>query len=411
MTNKLTTSNEVISINARRDLGPLIEKILVPLREEITKNNTVSKKYFEQISEVLTDYLGLKIKVIFLPTVNADAAVLTNFVMGHTGSKVTDGRQITETEKGLNDLIKIDMEKLKFSGALVNDFNYTIGVSYGIVSDIYGFTIPQVAAIILHEVGHCISTLTTLGDYVYLNYALSEGIDILLNKKVNKYNVKIIDQTWIKNNIPKDDWEKYINEPSEDTAKVVILSAYKSLPNTHLTETKTSLKRDEQLADNFVSRLGYGRELALALTNIERLHRNTSFNSKQQIFIESIKSAFYLGLSPLVIATIIASPNQLDPRYNVKYDPIRQRLMKIKNDLVAQLRYVKDTELKPGIDKDIYVIDNLIADLNSNETIFVKLINFINPFHRKVEQLTKLEDTLEELLNNDLFVKAYRLSE
>ncbi|MFO5848497.1 hypothetical protein ACLBP5_30340, partial [Klebsiella pneumoniae] len=53
--------------------------------------------------------------------------------------------------------------------------------------------------------------------------------------------------------------------------------------------------------------------------------------------------------------------------------------MKIKQDLVAQLKWVKDSSLKPGIDDDIKVIDSLINDLANEWTIFDKILALLVP--------------------------------
>ncbi|MFO5855243.1 hypothetical protein, partial [Klebsiella pneumoniae] len=41
---------------------------------------------------------------------------------------------------------------------------------------------------------------------------------------------------------------------------------------------------------------------------------------------------------------------------------------------------------------------------------FDKILVFLSPQRRKDKRATELEDTLESLLNNDLFVRAYRLT-
>ncbi|MFO5689439.1 hypothetical protein, partial [Klebsiella pneumoniae] len=77
---------------------------------------------------------------------------------------------------------------------------------------------------------------------------------------------------------------------------------------------------------------------------------------------------------------------------------------------VTQLKRVKHSSLKPGIDDDIKVIDSLINDLANEWTIFDKILDFLSPQRRKDKRATELEDTLESLLNNDLFVRAYHLT-
>ncbi|MFO5736298.1 hypothetical protein, partial [Klebsiella pneumoniae] len=55
-------------------------------------------------------------------------------------------------------------------------------------------------------------------------------------------------------------------------------------------------------------------------------------------------------------------------------------------------------------------IDRMRNEVANEWTIFDKILDFLSPQRRKDKRATELEDTLESLLNNDLFVRAYRLT-
>ncbi|MFO5795479.1 hypothetical protein, partial [Klebsiella pneumoniae] len=57
------------------------------------------------------------------------------------------------------------------------------------------------------------------------------------------------------------------NDRTEGNIRKVILSSFKKAQRPHLTGDVQSRKRDEQLADLFATRLGYGRPLVTALTH------------------------------------------------------------------------------------------------------------------------------------------------
>ncbi len=412
MLHTIEISNEVLDVNVKRDLGPLIEEHLTKIRDKLDNQQRIDINDFRSLSDDVSKILNMNIEFTHLDDQGIMGGAFTSFTVGHTGSKFDNINRVTlATEQGVNTFINIDLTNLKVTGEAVATFKYKIGLSIGLLSAINRVSIAEATAITLHEIGHCWETLATMGDYVYLNYALTEGILILQGRKANKYKIQLLDETWLKKNVDPADYEKFVNDRTEGNIRKVILSSFKKAQRPHLTGDVQSRKRDEQLADLFATRLGYGRPLATALTKSGRYYNDREYRSvSSHITAEVFKGLFMIIGLPVTLGIIAGNLHAGYDPISSRYDNQRQRLMKIKQDLVAQLKWVKDSTLKPGIDDDIKVIDSLINDLANEWTIFDKILDFLSPQRRNDKRATELEDTLESLLNNDLFVRAYRLT-
>ena len=415
----LTISNELLMVGAKSKIGPITEQWVKDYRVLSKEYNdpshpkfmTLCKKYIADVKTIL----GFNIE---MDVYNVNAMILgirsqiTWF--GHQGTRWYRSNDLTLTPVetlALKRVIQVDLKTGKVTGDLVDDLKFTLLVSHQMLNGIGDFTVDEVTASILHEYGHIINSFMYLGDYIWLNYYLTEGIEVMLGRKKTKVDVEIYNDKWLRDNVPKSEYEAFTDERNEETAKRVIISVVKKLPRHHLTNNEiTAKRREEQAADMFATRLGYGRALASGLHKFDKFHEEPTLSSAHW-FGEVAKLFVAVLVLPIaLIGIMVYDPVGGDAHtMDGRYDEPMQRLVKIRRDLVAQLE-------RPGplntqsLSDDIDAIDKLIKEYSTNGSVFDNIINFFRPGVRKMRQNTKVEDDLESLMNNDLFLQAHKLS-
>lgn len=406
-------SLELLMAGNNNDLGKLTEDWVIAARACIAKGDTegystVTRTYLN----VLKDKTGLEVEFYYFNTdMRASAFINTQCGWkGHAGTKYTEGPSVSRELIDKVFTTTIDLANGKVSGKLADSLRFQIGFASGLFTNILGFTPAETAAVFLHEIGHGFESFASIGEYVYLNYYLTEGIDILQGKKVNKYKVQILDDKWVLENLTPELRDAFINERDESTTRKAILSVYKKTTRGHLGNNGlTSKRRDEQAADLFVTRLGYARALATGLTKIEKYSSSSSVTIGSSWMAETLRVMFMIAFAPATAYAIIMENPLNDSVTSTRYDNGLERIMKIRRDLIQQLKILGNKIDNKHIVEDIEAIDKLAKAYSSNRTMFDEAVTFFRPTIRKMEQNAKNEETLEELLNNDLFVNIFKL--
>lgn len=400
-------SNEVVSVDVSRELGKLIEVQVGRMRKAYESTSTLPASELARLSDIVF-MTGLRVEYRSIDGLTA-AMLMPSFI-GHQGTAWTagKGKMLLVSKDGINAAAKIDLVKLQISGEILKDLPFTSYIGTSWFDATPGFTDAEITAVILHELGHGFNTIATLSDYIWLNYMLTDGIDVLLGNKRNVYKLEVLDQTWVEKNIAKEMREDFVNKRSPAQARRAIMATWKKAPRHYLFENNgASQKRDEQMADMFTTRLGYGRALAVALNRSDKYHglvtdqRTTVAGGIGRVALA------ILGL-PLILVWMLVVSGTSDMNLEGKYDNPRERNMKIRMDLINQLKSIKDRSLVSAIQQDIDTMDVLIKEYHNDTTLFDALYDFASPVGRKEKRLLVHEENLEHLFNNDLFVTANR---
>ncbi|ABY62975.1 virion structural protein [Pseudomonas phage 201phi2-1] len=332
--------------------------------------------------------------------------------IGHSGSRwyAKDNYRITAgNEASIKETLTVDLQNVTVKGELVDNLTFRLYYTETVMFNTQMFTVDEVVAVMIHEFGHIFDTFMTLGDYVWLNYYLTDGIEILLGKKKNVLNIDILSEKSVMAMVDSDkDAEAFMNERNEDTAKRVVLSLLKKAPRHHLTQNDLiANRREEQLADLFCSRLGMGRQFAQFEFKMAK-YFNDPILSRTNWFVETAKAVFAVATLPLTVLWVIGH-DPLNGGWTGRYDDSIQRLTKFRRDLIAQLKSPGPLD-RESIVEDIAVIDDILKEYSTNVSFYDSLITFFRPSIRKQQQNTKMENDLESLFHNDLFLQAFKLS-
>lgn len=416
MSNRNTIALEMLAVGAKNAVGKDIEEWVHTLREIRKGAKGSFKEVTEALQVLIRQRTGLRVQIhVLQDDLNINAGVWTEIgVFGHLGSRYYNNpglKTLFSSDHGLKMVTEIDLKNAKVTGGLADAIIFNIYFSTGVLYDILGFTIKEVTAFFLHELGHGFDMFMHLGEYVWLNYFLTEGIEVLQGKKPNKYKVEVLDDTWITKNLPDEIREDFANNrQDDDTVRRAIMTAYKKAPRHHLTENGLASKlRDEQMADNFVARLGYGRDLITALVKMDKYYTNSTSRLYSTWWAQSLKLMLMVVYAPIT-ALLIAMHDPLDDRNMIsRYDSADERLLKVRRDMIQQLKIVKKIGDGQALIDDIDVIDEVLKDYGKSRDVFDMAITFFRPALRKQEQNLKAEQDLELLMNNDLFISAFKL--
>lgn len=413
-----TISNELLVVGAKSEIGPLTKKWI----EDYIKISAVHKDpnhpdYKTLCSQYIKDIkrssgLNIAIEIYDLPDVVMGARSQIKWY-GHQGTRWYRNKDfvIVPTDAvSLKRSIQVDLKKVFVSGDMANELEFTLILSHQMLNGFGGFTVGENVAGLLHEYGHMFNSFMYLGDYVWLNYYLTDGIEVMLGNKKATQDIELYNDRWLRENVPAEELERFTSEKTADNAKRVVLSAFPRLPRHHLTFNEiTAKKREEQTADMFVTRLGYGRDLASSLHRLDRYYEDPSlvgafwFGEMAKLFL----TVFFLPFA--IIGLMVYDPAGGDAHImDGKYDDPMDRLVKIRRDLVAQLKRPGPLNKQTLVD-DIDAIDSMLKEYSKQTSVYDGIINFFRPSVRKMRQNTKNEDDLESLMNNDLFLQAHKL--
>jgi hypothetical protein len=409
MLQQFTVSNEVISVDVSRDLGKLVQGQVAKMRKSYEISGTVSEDTLKGLSDIVK-MTGLNVEFISTPGDHPDAWMMTFQYWGHQGttwSKYIPTEKITSKD-GLKYVTKVDLKNLTAKGPMVDELKFKSNCSQAFFVPANGYTDEEITGIILHECGHAFNLFVTLGDYIFLNYALTDGIDVALGNKRNEYNLEVLDHTWLEKNIPADQREEFVNSPSPDKVRRAILSTYKKAPRHYLFDNPTSAhKREEQMADLFATRLGYGRHVA---TGLHRMYKAYGFETDQRpTFLGNLlRMAAALVFLPFTILWLLTVSGDNDWNFAGRYDDPKERVLKIRMDLINQLKTIKDRTLISPIQADIDILDELLKEYHTGRNLYDYMAELASPKLRREKRLLTHEENLEALLNNSLFVEAHR---
>lgn len=277
------------------------------------------------------------------------------------------------------------------------------------------FSDHEIAAIILHEMGHLSSYFERLIDLVSANYAITAAVERILKLERNVDRIEVLL-----------DYDKHmgITVPDKET---VVTSDNRGTLHTHLVCETMKQRRNEEgdevysyrafefSADQFAVRHGAGKYL---ITSLDKLHRSQWLNPAYMswplhVTIELLKTVAFIAStavaaygSPLTLIANIGMLLAARPMDKL-YDDPRERFDRIDREMVSEL---KNRSLAP------YRREEILADLDAiraiskvvkdKPTLFEAMWLYVIPSGNESRKRMEFQQSLERLANNDLFAAA-----
>jgi len=284
-----------------------------------------------------------------------------------------------------------------------------------------GFTAAELSAITLHEIGHLFTGFEYLWHSVTTNQVLAgvaKGLD--QSSDVGDRELVLISAARALN-LDETAMKDLAKTGTDKAATVLIIQEITKNARSEIGSDLYDFNNWEQLADQFAARHGAQRDLITSLDKIHHLVGDLSVRGTgMYVMLESVKVLLLLGTiwmatTPLVGAITvpffflfawICADSAGDPIY----DRPGVRLKRIRDQLVEQLKDRDiSKELSARVQEDIHAVDRLLATVKDKFQLFDILCNFLSGEKRNRLKQEKLQQELETLSANDLFVKSAEL--
>lgn len=318
----------------------------------------------------------------------------------------------------------VDLKNAKLSGGFTE-----IPVNLYLDTNFFGGSLsaPEMAAIILHEVGHIFTYFELMTQIQTINQVMSD-----MSKKLNTTESPavrkiIIEQAAKKLNLKDKVVTIAKNAPKDEVIYTVLIGASVQELKTQEGYSFYDQNTWEMMADQFAMRCGAGSYLATGLSTILRRYGVTGAseyigNIYSNIF--TVLSAILIpvgsyiaiasGAIPLLFGIIVLAICMGSGIYSLPdntYDKTTDRFKRMRNQLVQRLKNPDlDEVMKNQIIVNIACIDKLVNEYGNQPVNFIEFIGkFLFSYKRNSLDSASFQRTLEDLSNNNLFILGNKL--
>jgi len=393
--------------------------------EDSEINNAIEKcvKSHTGITIMFTPTEGEHSPAVAIPDINKNNVLVGSFVKNFLNND--DGRRMVANAEGLV-RGSVNLRNSKVTG-IFGEVGYKLYFPTEMLVE-QKYTASECAAMMLHEIGHLFTYFEFISRTVTTNQVLA-GIARTMEKTNDPAEREVVLMS-AKKALKLSDLDVAKLSKSNDlkvVSTVVISSAIKEATS-EIGSNIYDANNWEQLADQFAVRHGAGRDLHIALEKLMRSSGNISFRNTFEYFVmEAVKLIILVGSLVFVAvsgpAGILAAIGKLgiftwllliliDLPGDGTYDRPGVRLKRIKNQLMECLKQPKlKEEEKKSIMEDIVLLEAQEEDVKDRLQLFSVLWGWISRSQRKRLEQEELQQELEDLASNTLFLKAEQLKQ
>lgn len=264
------------------------------------------------------------------------------------------------------------------------------------------FTSEEAAAVFLHEVGHLMTYYEYLGRHVLMNHVMEDVHKAYTDTGTDKQRVELLEVVKEALDLDDLDAELAVKVKKEETFRTLIVSEVANQSHSATGTKYYDLRTFEALADQYVSRLGGGRYIVTGLDKIHRYYGVRGYESNVQfLIIETFKTIGFIVYSPLILLFMALVEMPIDI-----YDPPKDRFDRVRRDMVATMKDPKlDSDYRKRLKDDVEHIEKLINEIKDRPDAFMFIWKLIRPSLKNQMNRAQLIQELEELKDNQLFVR------
>lgn len=417
------------------DFGKQLESIIAEMIEKVKSNEIKSRdslaktNYPEAIEKLVFKRLGIKLKVIV--NTKTPGAIMPFFM---NKQHVLVNEDVRWQLDGIPDQIKIKPDMFNKKGTVDLKNAKLTGVfstyEHECWLDVYGnyiemhMTAAHITAILLHELGHAFTYYEFSDRMSTTNQVMANIADYLFNQKDDRTSEYLYAEIKKIGTISKQEAEQMASDnrivAGIKMVKIYVDSVKSLMPNSKYDETAS-----EQLADQFASRFGYGRDLIEALHSIYVRYGTPELASSVSRFMcyvfgfiadltmPAIIFGWLLAVS-LPIAVCVGLLMSVfivnmcgDAHADMTYDTLKVRYVRVRQQYIAAIKDANmDNDHMVKYIKDIDALDKLIAQIKPFETILSILGNLVFTMNRDVKKDILIQRAVEDLAHNNLFLSS-----
>ena len=418
---KLT--QEIIDIT--KDTKPLNQRNLeLVLKDTNKKIDALFKERFGITTTLQVNLNTLAHTIPFI--INKNHVLLKN---GYRGL-IKDKEQDSLLKNYHNKKGTIDLKKAKVTG-IFSEYKHLIAYNPVMFVQL-GASAREISAIILHEIGHGFTFYEFSHRVDELNSTLADLLVRLRHDgefSSKKYEY-IFKDSVRKGQITQSEMDDLVNSNVRVIFGLKLFKAYVGNVCSQMANNKYNLTTSENLADTFVSRLGYHREIITGLDKVYLAYGSPEKSSSGWMYYFGDFSLFaylswfsiaILSLFTPVTVTILGGlllgffislmimPGEATKDYT--YDDLKIRFQRVKHQMVEQIKNgVTDKDYLEQLITDIEEMEEIIDETYIHRSMFSNIKNLFMSKHRQAKQDIELQQLLEQLTNNGLFVTSASLS-
>lgn len=403
---------------------------LTDIMQERTGKEADASKARKDMIKYLKDTTGMKLDIIF----DTDMAPCTlpfhinpDTILGYKTLKdfyVEESNATMKRLKEVKNRSHIDLDKGRVSG-IFSEYETPIYMGYYALRSLR-MTPREIAAILAHEVGHCLVAYEMAFRTVRTNQILAAASKAAAggDKGQYEYVLKTAEEVL---DLKSGMFDEIKETKDQKTVMTVIMG--KAERKTHddslMGNTTYDITTFEALADNYAARLGLGKELVTGLEKLYREFGAAEFSSGARIaatmldiysVVCIIGSVIAMGSNPIMGAlylglNMMGLYARLDGRdHNNVYDKLTIRFKRVKEQII---QYLKDKSL-PAADvkrslESVAHIEKTIAQISEYKGFLPAIFNMVDPASRAVNSARDIQQNLEAMVANDMYLKAAAL--
>lgn len=275
------------------------------------------------------------------------------------------------------------------------------------------FVASQIAAIVLHELGHLYTFFERIIDITSINYAAWTATQRIIKTENDADRIAILTDYSKTVDVALRDSETII--VGQDSDQIFLHLVTETLKNRRNEEGDMiyALRGYEFSCDQFAVRHGAGKELATALDQIYRAQfLNPSYNSWPLHVALNIGSALLtlLSLTGGPAGIILTTLALLTARpMNKVYDDPRQRMERIRREMVGELKLDLSAERRRQLVEDIAGVDDMMKVIVDKAGWLEAVWKYLVPAGRSNQAKMEFQQSLERLGSNDLFLQSAKI--
>lgn len=373
----------------------------------VSKAKLVDCEEVGELSNIIKQRTGMRVSFnigaydpsVEIPAVNKNNVLINSFIRNFVSS--ADGlRMINEAGDAVRGSVNI------MTGMVTGVFSEVTSVINLPVKMFTNteFTVEEIAAITLHEVGHLFTYYEFMCRSVTGNQVLAG-----MAKKLDGSNDPAVREAVLVSvkkalKLKSLDVKALAKSTSNKAVEVVVVSNMAREARSEMGNNIYDMSTWEYLADEYATRHGGGKHLATGLEKYYRGSWNISFRSlPMYLAMEALKVTLVFSFLPILTIYLVA----LDSTGDGTYDIPGARFKRIRNQIVENLKkrdLTKDDQQR--LTEDLHAIDTILATVNDRRQFVGILYDFLSPSGRTNRREELLQKDLEQLGNSELFVRA-----
>ena len=431
MTN-LLVANEFITYQK----GTPLFTAMVELIDGFQKQKKFRTKFINnsKLPDLITKYTGLNARFddfglnsddafMILPDINKNNVLFDGLLQDYFENADFDNIR----EKNNELMGSVDVANSKVEGVFSKiDTTIGLGNRFWQTKGTYTFTPQEVAAIILHELGHLFTTFLFLVETVRTNMVLSVLNRSEFFKSPSEKKIRMLADLENDLDITIDDKET-LSISDDQIVYTVLITTLTKTPRSDLNTPTYDERTCEFVADQFATMHGGGAHI---VTGLHKLYNQYgAIYDKRESYIKIslrylfelllgygityviafyFKAVTFVVIIQIIYLLVYIFIAETTPDL---YDPLAIRFNKIKEQYVSVLKdRTLSKEIKKKIVDDIETIDKYATFTGEYKSLYNFIYKIVIPWSNKRKKVAELQHDYESLANNPFYTASCKIS-